>query len=572
MSDAYASIEDLMGGDKKPVDPNNATKQQQLTKKMGNIRLDQIERSVEEKAKKHGVGYINLKGFPINPEALRLLPEARAKELKMVPFLLHGDELRIAALDTSSDQVKEVAFQIGEREHVNTALYMISEESFTQALKLYASLPKIKQIKGGVEIPEEDLTAYREKIKSVADVQPMIDDANTTDMVAAVLAAALEIGTSDVHIEAEEAGIALRYRIDGVLQDIAKIDKEKWKQLISRVKLVAGLKLNVTTAPQDGRFTIFVAGEKVDVRTSTLPTAFGESVVMRLLVPSTIGLEFEQLGFREAAYKKLAAEIVKPNGMIITTGPTGSGKTTTLYAILKHLNKPDVKIITLEDPIEYKLEGINQSQIDHSKEYTFNKGLKSILRQDPDIVMVGEIRDKETAETAIQASLTGHLLLSTLHTNDAAGAVPRFLSMDVEGALLAPALRIIMAQRLVRRLCDCKKPVELTSEQMERVTNIVSAIPENSGESPDLAGAAFHGPNAEGCGKCTGGYKGRVGIYEILVIDQAVEEKIRAGSVTDADMREIAKAQGMTTMEQDGLLKAMDGLTSIDEIFRVAAT
>ena len=240
---------------------------------------------------------------------------------------------------------------------------------------------------------------------------------------------------------------------------------------------------------------------------------------------------------------------------------------------MKRLNTEDVKIITLEDPIEYKLKGINQSQIDHDKEYTFNKGLRSILRQDPDIVMVGEIRDKETADTAIQAALTGHLLLSTIHTNDAAGAVPRFLSMGVEPALLAPALRIIMAQRLVRRLCtECAKPAELSAEQMERVTNIVSAIPENSGESPDLSSAKFMAPHAEGCTKCNSGYKGRVGVYEILVVDQAVEEHIRARSVTDAEMREIAHAQGMVTMEQDGLLKAMEGQTSINEIFRVAAS
>lgn len=577
MTNGMGSIEDLLGGDKKPkatpAGPAGLSTQDQFKKRMGNIRADQIEKATEQKAAGLSVGYINLKGFPVNPEALRLLPEERAKELQMIPFLLHGDEIRIAAIDPSNQAVKDAAFQIGERNRGTVAVYLTSQQSFDQGLKLYATLPKIIKTKGGVEISEEELKGFQDQISSVADIQGMLDKANTTDVVAATLAGALEIGTSDVHIEAEEKDVAVRYRIDGVLQDVAKIKKDRWEQLINRIKLVAGLKLNVTSKPQDGRFTIFIGGEKVDVRTSTLPTAFGESVVMRLLVPSAIGLEFQQLGFRDAAFKKLEAEIVKPNGMIVTTGPTGSGKTTTLYAILKRLNTEDVKIITLEDPVEYKLEGINQSQIDHAKEYTFNKGLRSILRQDPDIVMVGEIRDKETADTAIQAALTGHLLLSTIHTNDAAGAVPRFLSMGVEPALLAPALRIIMAQRLVRRLCtECAKPAELTPEQMERVTNIVGAIPENSGEAPDLASAKFMAPHAEGCTKCNSGYKGRVGVYEILVVNQAVEERIRAGGVTDAEMREIAHAQGMVTMEQDGLLKAMEGQTSIDEIFRVAAS
>ena len=565
-----------MGGNKKPVVPKgaqNLTTQQQLQQRMGGIREQQIEKAAEQKAAELGVEYINLKGFPVSSEALRLLPEAKARELKLIPFLLHGQEIRLAAVDPMSEAVKEAAFQIGERHRGHTAVYLTTEQSFEQGMKLYATLPKIVERKEGVEISEAELQTYRDKINTAQDVQPLLDTASTTNLVAAVLAGAVEIGTSDVHIEAEETGVVVRYRIDGVLQTIATIQKTQWDQLINRIKLVAGLKLNITTKPQDGRFTIYLGGEKVDVRTSTLPTAFGESVVMRLLMPTAINLAFEDLGFRAAAFKKLEAEIVKPNGMIVTTGPTGSGKTTTLYAILQRLNQEDVKIITLEDPIEYKLQGINQSQIDHSKDYTFSKGLRSILRQDPDIVMVGEIRDKETAETAIQASLTGHLLLSTIHTNDAAGAVPRFLSMDVEPALLAPALRVIMAQRLVRRLCTaCAQPVELDPETMERVTNLVGAIPENSGESPDLASATFKAPSAEGCEKCTNGYKGRVGIYEILVIDPAVEERIRAGSVTDAEMREIARTQGMVTMEQDGLLKAMEGTTSVEEIFRVAAS
>ncbi len=570
------SIEDLMGGDSKPIETDAAKMStgQKLQNKMGSIRLSQLEKSVEQRAAQSGVPYIDLKGFPVSPEALRLLPEAKARELSMLPFLMHGDELRIAAISPESEAVKELAYQIGERNKLNAQVYLISDQSLEQGLKLYATLPKIIKIEKGVQIEEAKLKELRAKVKQLSDVEPLLKGVNVTDMIAAVLAAAIEIGTSDIHIEAEEKDVAIRYRIDGVLQDVAKVPRELWGKLISRIKLVAGLKLNVTSNPQDGRFTILIDGAKVDVRTSTLPTNWGESVVMRLLKPSAIGLKFEELGFRPAAYKKLQAEIVKPNGMIVTTGPTGSGKTTTLYSILSFLNKSDVKIITLEDPIEYKLAGINQSQIDHSKEYTFNKGLRSILRQDPDIVMVGEIRDKETADTAVQAALTGHLLLSTVHTNDAAGAIPRFLSMGVEASLLAPALRIIMGQRLLRRLCsECAAPHQLTEEETGKVNEIIAAIPENSGEAPDIATAKFMKPGESSatCPACTNGFKGRVGIYEVLVVNPSVETVIRAGQVSDQDMRKIASEQGMVTMLQDGMLKAMEGLTSVDEVLRVAA-
>ncbi len=363
------SIEDLFGKDAKPADVARPTTQQQLQKRMDTIRLEQIEKVTQEKAAGLGVPYINLKGFPVSPDALRLVPQAQAESLKVVPFLFHGDQVRLAALDPTVEAVKELAFQLGERNRAHVEIYLTSQQSLDQAMQLYATLPVIKQQKGGVEISEDDLLKYRGQIKTTADVAALVNDENITDLVAMILAAALQLDSSDVHIEAEQDGIALRYRVDGVLVDVATIRKDRWKPLISRIKLVAGLKLNITDRPQDGRFTIFVDKQQVDVRTSTLPTAFGESVVMRLLVPKSISLAFEQLGFRPAAHKKLEAEMVKPNGMIVTTGPTGSGKTTTLYAILKRLNTQDVKIITLEDPIEYKLEGINQYSIFNDRLY-----------------------------------------------------------------------------------------------------------------------------------------------------------------------------------------------------------
>ncbi|MEI6597112.1 MAG: GspE/PulE family protein, partial [bacterium] len=304
------------------------------------------------------------------------------------------------------------------------------------------------------------------------------------------------------------------------------------------------------------------------IRASFLPTNFGESVVMRLLRSSSVGLEFNDLGIRDRAFNQLKKEVERPNGMIITTGPTGSGKTTTLYAILRKLNNPETKIITIEDPIEYQLSGVNQSQT--SKNYTFAEGLRSIVRQDPDIVMVGEIRDLETAEIAIQAALTGHLVLSTIHTNDAAGTVPRFLSMGAKPYLLAPALNAMIGQRLVRKICQkCKHEIKLEVESLARVKKLLDELLEEDKKKIDFNNLKFY--QGDGCEACQDiGYKGRIGIYEVLVMNQEIQKLILSGVASEYDIRDNAKKNGMITMVQDGLLKALDGITSVDEIFRVS--
>ncbi|MCR4311980.1 MAG: GspE/PulE family protein, partial [Candidatus Uhrbacteria bacterium] len=540
-----------------------------LSDKMQHISLQEKETETERKGATIGIASISLKGFPISPDALVLIPEERARELNAMCFLFTGPELRIGAIHPEDPKIKELVFELEERHKTHAELYIISEESLQQGLKLYAALPKIKPIVKGVQITEEELEKYAAQMSDFASIASVLERANVTDVIAVVIAAAIKLNSSDVHVEAEETGIAVRFRVDGILQEVTKLDHNQWKKIINRIKLIASLKINVSDQAQDGRFTIFQKNKQIDVRTSTIPTAFGESVVMRLLNPDSIALEFEQLGFRPAALKKLTREIEKPNGMIITTGPTGSGKTTTLYAILRRLNTKDVKIITLEDPVEYKVEGINQSQIDYSKDYTFGKGLRSILRQDPDIVMVGEIRDLETAEIAIQAALTGHLLMSTIHTNDAAGAVPRFMSMGVKPFLLAPAINAIMGQRLLRKLCQaCKKPAVPDAETLTAMKAQLDRIPDTSGETKiDADKTTWYGPG--GCEKCNStGYKGRVGAYEILVKDPEIEKAILGGVISEYEMREIAQRQGMITMTQDGLLKASEGLTSIEEVKR----
>jgi len=558
-----------MSDDQQSSQPNQ-TPAEQLAKKMQDIEIASKEREVESKAATIGVPYINLKGFPVSPEALKLVPEEQAQELEALPFFYTGEEVRVGAVDPTKKEARELLYQVEERTHAKGGLYFISQHSFDSAFKLYAALPKVKKLPKGVQISSDELSKYENEVKNFIDLQEKITKVPTTDVIVLIMAASLGARSSDIHIEAEEAKIKIRFRVDGVLVDVAELAKETWQQIISRIKLISGLKINVADRPQDGRFTIFLKEEKIDVRVSTIPTAYGESVVMRLLRQATVELDFEKLGIRGKAYEQLKREIERPNGMIITTGPTGSGKTTTLYAILKKLNDPETKIITLEDPIEYRVPGLNQSQIDSSKEYTFAKGLRSVLRQDPDVVMVGEIRDLETGDVAVQAALTGHLMLSTIHTNDAAGAVPRFLSMGIKPFLLAPALNAVIGQRLVRKICEnCKTEEQLDEQTITRVKEILADMPENSGYTVDLENMKFY--KGQGCDVCNNtGYKERIGIYEIFTMNAEIEKLTLSGNLSQYEMAAAAKKSGMIKMAQDGILKALDGITTIKEVFEVA--
>jgi type II secretory ATPase GspE/PulE/Tfp pilus assembly ATPase PilB-like protein len=420
-----------------------------------------------------------------------------------------------------------------------------------------------------VEIKEEDLRRFRDDIKDYRSLNKKIRQVNISDVVTLILATAIKTGSSDIHIEAEELTIAIRYRIDGVLQEAASMDKGSWKKIISRLKLIAGVKINITEKPQDGRFSIFLDDEKIEIRASFLPTNYGESVVMRVLRSSAIDLELEELGLREEYRSILEKEMHKPHGLILTTGPTGSGKTTTLYAILKRINNPENKIITLENPVEYQLEGISQSQIDESEDYSFASALQSCLRQDPDVVMVGEIRNLNTAETAIQAGLTGHLVLSTLHTNDASGVLPRIIDMGVKPYFLTPAINAIIGQRLARRLCPhCKQEHKLNEEEKDKLNKILSVIsPKSDIEVPKELPTIYKA--GKGCEHCNGiGYKGRIGLYEILTMDDNIKQLASENAHAFKIMQQ-AIENGMLTMLQDGALKCLDGMTSLEEVYRV---
>ncbi len=544
-----------------------------LSDKLDELDQKGHERDIENRASSFGLSYINLKGWPVSIEAIGLIPEEIAKKEKVVSFFFSGTQVRIGTTNPMNPQIQVISRELSAKKHVVVRTYLISDNSLQLALKLYEKVPKYREITGTVDITEEDLKGFQVSIGSFEELQGKVDSVNITELVTLLIAAALKTESSDIHVEAEAKDVKIRFRIDGILHTVAILKLENWSKMISRIKLLAGLKINIIEKPQDGRFTIELSNDKVDVRVSTVPTSYGESIVLRLLRSSSVGLNFEDLGIRGKSFVDLKHEIQRPNGMIVATGPTGSGKTTTLYAILNKLNKSDTKIISLEDPIEYRLEGINQSQIDHSKEYTFANGLRSIVRQDPDIIMVGEIRDLETADVSLNAALTGHLVISTIHTNSASGAIPRLLAMGVKSFLLSPALNAVIGQRLVRKICpDCKVVDEVDNDTIIKILNVLSKIPVKSAErlsDEELNNLKFY--RGKGCPKCHMlGYRGRIGIFEIMTMNPEIEKVILSGQVSEYDIQEIAIKNGMVTMVQDGLLKAKDGITSIDEVFKVA--
>ncbi len=565
MSD-FQSINDLMkkGEGKKKTDDV----QEQLTQKIKTIRQKGKEEDTEKKARELGISYMNLSGFPVSAESLRAIPEKQAREKQIVCFYSTPEKIKVGTFDYNKD-IEEFVYQLGEKNHAQAEVYLVSKASLDHVLKLYSTLPIIKPISKEINITEEELNKYQVEMDNIQSLEEKFKSINITDILTLIIASALKLNSSDIHVEAEEKGIAVRYRIDGVLHDVANLPIEQWKRFVSRIKLLAALKINVTDKPQDGRVTLKLPSGSIDVRVSTMPTTYGESVVMRILFSGSKGVTFDDLGFYGSSYERLKKEIERPNGMIITTGPTGSGKTTTLYAILRTLNKPGVKIITLEDPVEIKMEGVNQSQVDPSRDYTFAKGLRSILRQDPDICMVGEIRDLETAEIAIQSALTGHLMLSTIHTNSASGALPRFLSMGVKPFLLAPSLNAIIGQRLVRRTCpNCIEEEKIDAEKMVRIKEQLEKLPAEEKTKIDFENLKFY--HGKGCESCSGlGYKGRIGIYEIFTMNKEIEEIILTGQTSEYAIQEIAVKNGMVTMVQDGLLKALNKVTTVEEVFRV---
>ena len=538
---------------------------QELQKSLDELNRKMQEDEAQAQAGSLGLPYIDLHHFPVDLSVLGIFTEDEAKEMGAVPFYKDLGDLRIATINPTHALLKQKLSELTAQKNKIT-LYFISKRSLAQALTFYSKVVRPKPAAEEV-VKIEKAEDYNKVLESVASEGEQ-KKLNASRLLEIMFGAALAKKSSDIHLEPEEHFVKLRYRIDGVLQDILHISKDLQHSLVTRIKILSKLKLNVENVPQDGRITFYYLGKPVDVRVSSLPSAYGEEIVMRLLGTGAVSLKLKDLGFRQSAQEVVERALQKPNGMIITTGPTGSGKTTTLYAFLNEMNEPGVKIITLEDPVEYKLEGIVQTPIDHNVDFNFAKGLRAILRQDPDIVMVGEIRDQETAETAMQAALTGHMVLSTLHTNDASGAIPRLLNMGVKAFVVAPALSVVIAQRLVRKLCQsCKKPAALSPMVLEKITYILKQLPKSVGIKLPKELKFYH---SEGCEKCGHlGYQGRVGVYEVLENTDAIQKLIFAEKTPMAEFKKLAQSQGMLSMSQDGLLKALDGMTDVEEVFRV---
>ncbi len=550
-----------------------AISNKQYEEKLKELREKEIEDLAKILAQKYGLRYADLTKMAIDLDALKIIPEGDSREGKMAAFQIIGKKISIGVLNPGLLKTKYVLETL-DRRGFAPDLFVVSELSLARAWLKYKEIPVFVEIKSGmVEIPEGKLSKFKEEINSLQSFQKILSErleakekSEISELLELVLAGGLNLDSSDIHIEPEEKKAGLRIRLDGILYPVAYFPNDIYKLLISRIKLVSELKLNVKDRAQDGRFT-FRAGETdIEIRTSILPGPYGESASLRILNPKTIGLNFENLGMNPVFLEIMDRELKKPNGMILTTGPTGSGKTTTLYAFLKKIKGPDIKIITIEDPIEYHIQGITQTQVDPGRGYDFTKGLRSVLRQDPDAILIGEIRDLETAETALRAALTGHLVFSTLHTNDAPGVIPRLIDLGAKPPIIAPAINIAMAQRLVRQLCKyCRKEKKPDSKEKKMIEENLEKIPAKYKKEISREFAVFE---PAGCEKCVAGYKGRIGIFEAILIDNEVEKLIMKGP-SEADMREFLKKQEMLTMFEDGILKILKGLTSFEEVVRV---
>ena len=539
-------------------------------------RLEELHKREEEElaemlSQKYGVEYVDLTKKSIDTDALRLVPEDEARASEMAAFRKINKKLFVALrAPERADSLLSIEKLV--RLGYEVARFIVSRASLEHAWDRYHDLSYATETAAGIlTLSNETIQEMLQKLKTIDDVRTEIsshagskDTHRISRVLEIIMGGALSLGASDVHLEPEEESVRMRYRLDGVLTEVLMFDAPTFALISSRIKLLSGLKLNIKNAAQDGRFSIVVNQKEIEIRTSVLPGAYAETIVMRVLDPTTIALPMEVLGFDPYLMEIFKKEIAKPNGMILNTGPTGSGKTTTLYAFLRQVHNPGIKIVTIEDPIEYHLPGIVQTQV--SKDYTFAEGLRSTLRQDPDVIMVGEIRDAEVASTAVNASLTGHLVFSTLHTNDAAGTFPRLIDMGINADILGAAITTAMAQRLVRRLCPhCREARPIIGNDAKLLAPIFKNIP----HAEDLPANRDTMWVPKGCPKCGGiGYKGRIAVVEVILMDKEIEACVRTSS-SERDIWKAAMHQKIRRMAQDGAVKVLQGVTSLDELSRV---
>ena len=546
---------------------------QKENKDFGQILIDKAIISDPDllaiKSKLYRLPTVDLEGYEFNREVLKEFSEDVVSFYKIAPFEKEGNILKVAITNPEAIDALEALKFIAEDKKLILDKYLVSYRDFETILRSYRTLS------GEVGKALESLAEEEEKeegapIKSIEDITA---EAPISKIVAVLVKHAVELRASDIHIEPFEDRVRIRFRIDGVLTTTLTLPKTLQSAVVTRIKILSDLKIDETRLAQDGRFSTKLGNRRVDFRVSTFPTKNGEKVVMRIIDPLTGKVELPELGLDGRSAEVIKRAMGKPFGSILITGPTGSGKSTTLAGMLKEMNSEDVNIVTLEDPIEYFVDGVNQSQVHEEIGYTFANGLRHILRQDPDVIMVGEIRDRETAGLATQAALTGHIVLSTLHTNDALGVVPRLIDMGVEKYLIPSTLNVAAAQRLLRRLCpDCKLEVKANTTEEKMINKaILDMSADYQKEYLSESGYTIYKPNIENpCKKCGGkAFKGRIAIFEMLEMSDELE-KIILGEISEAALRQEAKRQGMITMFQDGILKVLKGVVSLEELLEIA--
>lgn len=520
-----------------------------------------------------GVPYVNLGASIIDEKILNLLPEDIAERFMAVPLAEVQNRLAVAMIDANNVQAVDY---LANRIQRPLKVFMASETSVRHILDQYKT--DLSGVDAAAAQSEED--ANKEK---ASNIKTIVQDSPISRALSTILEYAVKTRASDIHIEPLEGSLKIRCRVDGVLREIMQLPKSIEPALVSRIKILSNLKIDEHRTPQDGQFAIAVADKEVDLRIAISPVVWGEQVVIRLLDKSGNSFDLEQMGYAGRGLRAIRKGVKRPNGMILTSGPTGSGKSTSLYALIKEIKDDSVNIVTLEDPVEYKMQGVNQIQVNAEVGLTFASGLRSILRQDPDIVMVGEIRDKETAELAVQAALTGHLVFSTLHTNSAAGVLPRLIDMGIEPFLIASTVNTIIGQRLVRRVSPKRDAYNSTPIETQNITttighllpqtkDVVTQVSEDLGyKDLPLAGqSAYTLVKGKDTPQTPRGYAGRAGLYEVMDVTEEIQNLI-VKRATSAEIQKVAIAQGMVTMRQDGYLKALGGLTTLEEVNRVAA-
>ena len=541
---------------------------------LSTIRKKEEEVNTQKLADSLGMAYINLQFIPINQDALKILPKDYAQKAQMIIFQRSGLNLKVALQDIDNPIAKTILQKLYQNNY-KLDLYIVSQYSLEKGYAAYEFLQERSEVvKDKLIILEMMLQEFTQGIMSLEDFARKIDIIDTSELMQIICAGAITALASDIHIEPKGDITRLRYRIDGVLQDILNFDNEMYKLLISRVKNLASLVLNIKTTAQDGRFSIIIKEnngnikQSIDVRVSILPSKTGEIIVMRLLNTEIHNLDIYSFGIREAFLDIIVRNLDKPQGMIMLSGPTGSGKTTSLYSFLNYVNRSETNIITIEDPIEYRLQNINQTQVDTKKGYTFANGLKAIVRQDPDVIMVGEIRDNETASISVNAAITGHLVFSTIHTNDSVGIVTRLKEFGSSPQLIISAMNLFVAQRLVRKLCDCKEEYIPEEKELDLIKKALAIIsPKSNLTIPQEINRLYR---PKGCAKCYGlGYKGRFALYELFETRDNIKDLI-VNNIPEFKIFKKAIENGMVTLFQDGVLHAVNGESSLEEVLSVA--